>query len=178
MNIDWIFIAFCAFCAFVHIECIRGGRDAKPGEFPYQVLIRNRALNSRCGGGILNDNYILTAAYCVWAAQPKELYVRGGITALFENGTVIDINQITMHPTYDMISSVNNIALLRTAKRIEFTNCIEPIDMSPFTVAEQDSNVTVVGWGLNGEVHLLKSCICESFSASVFCCTKLHHLMR
>lgn len=43
---------------------IVGGYDAKNGEFPYQVSIR---INNKhfCGGSILNQYYILTAAHCL-----------------------------------------------------------------------------------------------------------------
>lgn len=43
---------------------IVGGSDAEPGQFPYQVSLRNQHSHT-CGGSILNENWILTAAHCV-----------------------------------------------------------------------------------------------------------------
>lgn len=46
---------------------IIGGIDAAPNSWPWQALIYVHLENSipRCGGTILSDQYILTAAHCV-----------------------------------------------------------------------------------------------------------------
>lgn len=46
---------------------IVGGRKAHPGEFPYQVRlnIRSRRGSSLCGGVIIDQRHILTAAHCL-----------------------------------------------------------------------------------------------------------------
>lgn len=43
---------------------IVGGGDAESGQFPYQISLRNRNSHT-CGGSILNEKWILTAAHCV-----------------------------------------------------------------------------------------------------------------
>lgn len=50
-------------CAEIKDRII-GGENARPGQFPYQVSLQcgNRHI---CGGSILNEKYILTAAHCV-----------------------------------------------------------------------------------------------------------------
>lgn len=46
---------------------IVGGTKAEPGEFPYQVRlnIRSRRGTSLCGGVIIDQRHILTAAHCM-----------------------------------------------------------------------------------------------------------------
>lgn len=46
---------------------IVGGTKAEPGEFPYQVRlnIRSRRGSSLCGGVIIDQRHILTAAHCM-----------------------------------------------------------------------------------------------------------------
>ena len=41
-----------------------GGHDAEPGQFPHQIsLLKNNA--HTCGGSIIGEKHILTAAHCV-----------------------------------------------------------------------------------------------------------------
>ena len=43
---------------------IVGGRQAQKGQFPYQVTLQVFGEHF-CGGSILNEKWILTAAHCV-----------------------------------------------------------------------------------------------------------------
>ncbi|CAG2119520.1 unnamed protein product, partial [Medioppia subpectinata] len=57
---------------------IVGGNEASRGQFPYQVLLRMRRRDNRvmiCGGSILNERWILTAAHCVTNERTGDPYV-------------------------------------------------------------------------------------------------------
>ncbi|XP_073741733.1 coagulation factor IX isoform X2 [Callorhinus ursinus] len=43
---------------------IVGGKDAKPGQFPWQVLL-NGKVDAFCGGSIINEKWVVTAAHCI-----------------------------------------------------------------------------------------------------------------
>lgn len=55
---------------------IVGGSKAEPGEFPFQVRlnIRSRRGSSLCGGVIIDQRHILTAAHCMttWYVWPRD----------------------------------------------------------------------------------------------------------
>ncbi|XP_037656056.1 coagulation factor X isoform X2 [Choloepus didactylus] len=55
---------------------IVGGRDCKDGECPWQALLINEENEGFCGGTILSEYYVLTAAHCLH--QAKKFKVRVG----------------------------------------------------------------------------------------------------
>merc|ERR1712035_202570 len=69
---------------------IVGGEEAADGEFPWQVSLRSiGALGAThfCGGSIINENWILTAAHCCAGQIPATMHVVAGGIKLnnFEN---------------------------------------------------------------------------------------------
>lgn len=47
---------------------IVGGEEATPGSWPWQVLLTSSSTGTSsqfCGGSLLNDRWVLTAAHCV-----------------------------------------------------------------------------------------------------------------
>lgn len=59
-----------------------GGDNAHDGEFPYQVSIRNREIHD-CGGAILNEYWILTAAHCLKGFALHYIIFKSSIAMLF-----------------------------------------------------------------------------------------------
>ena len=53
---------------FSRFSRVMNGEEAKFAEFPYMVYIRMLTINNRfdiCGGSLLSDRWIVTAAHCV-----------------------------------------------------------------------------------------------------------------
>ena len=65
---------------------IVGGTDAKPGSWPWQVLLDNKAFEGpvACGGSILIPYWVITAAHCVdFGPDPATFTLTVGKTPLF-----------------------------------------------------------------------------------------------
>src|SRR4051812_23613580 len=56
-------------------ERIVGGRIARDGEFPWTVSVHSNG-HFKCGGSILDNFHILTAAHCLQRAKPSEVTIR------------------------------------------------------------------------------------------------------
>ncbi|KAM4621615.1 coagulation factor IXa [Polymixia lowei] len=135
---------------------IVGGEVVIPGEIPWQVaLIAQPSGQLFCGGSILNEQWVVTAAHCLVEGQGS-FNIRVGEHNIYINeGTEQDheVLEQYMHPRYDAEVSMYNhdIALLRLKTPINFSTTARPICLGPkdFTEAlvKEGSAATVSGWG-------------------------------
>ncbi|XP_053685274.1 brachyurin-like [Sabethes cyaneus] len=110
---------------------VTNGQEATPGQFPYQIALLSTFAGGTglCGGSVLTNNYILTAAHCVQNAQ--------GGTAIIgaHNRNVIEASQqriafgsggITIHAGYTPTNIRNDIAVVRLNSAIAFNDRVQP----------------------------------------------------
>ncbi|XP_045490219.1 chymotrypsin-2 [Pieris rapae] len=123
-----------------------GGKDAPDGALPYQVSVQNQNKFPFCGGAIIADRWILTAAHCLTNKKAKDLSVLAGTNNKKSGGTRYKIDKIVKHEKYTDRPNVNDIALLRTKEKIKFTKKVKAIE-----VATKDPKVgekcKLSGWG-------------------------------
>lgn len=134
---------------------IIGGENAVEGQFPYQAIFRGRpnsGIQFFCGGAIISDRFILTAAHCSGfdeAPDPKNTLVIVG--ALYNSvGVVIEPEQIIRHEKWSLYKIKNDISLIRTATRIVFSRTIQPIAL-PKHNDTGNTPVIFAGWGRDSE---------------------------
>lgn len=129
---------------------IVGGRDAQRGQFPHQVSLRN-ANGHFCGGSILNNNWILTAAHCLQETngEPARIRVIVGALRRLNDGVEHAVTRIFNHPQYRPTVLANDIALIRLARPIQYTEYVRPVVLPSVNLAGQGPvNVQVSGWGV------------------------------
>ncbi|XP_047023328.1 trypsin-3-like [Helicoverpa zea] len=125
---------------------IVGGHEANIEDFPHQVVftVKNSYL---CGGFIVSENYILTAAQCVMRVHPRDVVLRAGSTNR-KNGTIIPIAELIPHPEYDDPAIDKDVALMRTVNPIKYTDTIQPVKLPELNrTMVSDTMVQVSGWG-------------------------------
>lgn len=92
------------------------------------------------------------------------------------DGIAIDVDKITPHEEFDPWSLKNDIAIIRTAKEIEFNDQIQSIPLPNENVADE-TPLIISGWGKNGddsrpdllqyiEVQTLERTECEKYYSS------------
>ncbi|TMW52759.1 hypothetical protein DOY81_002163 [Sarcophaga bullata] len=129
-----------------------------------------------CGGSLINNRYVLTAAHCIptdnekhvklsavrlgeWniTTDPDCQIIRNGGKACADPHLDVGIEQIHVHPDYRVNAKnegpfqYNDIALIRLDRDIHFTDFIQPIclPVRPFQRTEIFDGVVmyVAGWG-------------------------------
>ncbi|XP_056456349.1 coagulation factor IXa [Gadus chalcogrammus] len=135
---------------------IVGGLDVSPGEIPWQVgLIHRPSGLLFCGGSILSELWVITAAHCL-VEGGQDFFVRAGEHNIdIEEGSEqdLEVREEFFHPRYNATVSLYNhdIALLRLQSSIRFSPMVVPICLGPKAFAEtlvkDCSPGTVSGWG-------------------------------
>ncbi|KAH8394506.1 hypothetical protein KR215_001932 [Drosophila sulfurigaster] len=153
------------------LDRIYNGNDTALDEFPWMALLEytnsegQRELN--CGGSLINNRYILTAAHCVTGQISVEVgqltTVRLGEYDISKeidcvrnvcNRPVIEIGieEVIVHPQYnaDDNNRHNDIALIRLNQQVELNEYIIPVCLplvSTRAAINTNDKLTVSGWG-------------------------------
>uniref|UniRef100_UPI0037E75700 coagulation factor IXa n=1 Tax=Semicossyphus pulcher TaxID=241346 RepID=UPI0037E75700 len=138
------------------IKRIVGGKVVLPGEIPWQAaLIARPSGHLFCGGSILSERWVITAAHCLMEGQGSFFIRLGDHNIYLKEGTEQDheVFEKHVHPRYNATLSLYNhdIALLFLKSPITFSTTVRPICIGPkaFTEAlvKESSPATVSGWG-------------------------------
>lgn len=132
---------------------IIGGESTKIESYPYQISIQqevNGVYYHGCGGSIISDNYVLTAAHCLKSFQPQDLKVRAGASFYKEGGSLHQVESFVLHRDYDASGApVHDIAVIRVEPPFKFDETRQPIELfGADDVAKSGAPGIVTGWGL------------------------------
>ena len=106
---------------------IVNGLESVPHSFPWSVSLQYRGVHD-CGGVILDQRHILTAAHCLdYATDLPNYQARVGAHDRRSSGQLIPVAQLILHPQYNQQRSTNDIGIIRLAAPITFTQQIQPI---------------------------------------------------
>lgn len=123
-----------------------GGADAREGQFPFQVSLRLPLNKHFCGGSILSDRWVITAAHCTIDQKPSSISVAVGTIQVSE-GEIYDVMRVINHEGYNSNRVFNDVSLLKTASSIEFSALVQPIAIRSSTRNAKEV-ATASGWGL------------------------------
>ncbi|XP_066591880.1 ovochymase-2-like [Prorops nasuta] len=136
---------------------IIGGQEVFANEFPWAVSIIGNNTHLICGGSIINDFYIITAAHCQSVRYKKdEIKIVVGehnICKASSRTVVFSIDKLIIHPKYNKKKYFADIMLIKVNMQITFNKFVRPICLPKFDARLNvglrfgGQTVSVLGWG-------------------------------
>jgi len=145
-------LAGLATCASLDKDRIVGGEEATPHEFPWQVSLRRKSDNFHfCGGSVLNENTVISAAHCtvIWDSPEQVVVVAGDHNQAVDEGTeqTVNVAKLTVHENYqDGKAFENDIALWSLAEPLVMNEYVAGVPL-PLKGEQSEGECTVTGWG-------------------------------
>ncbi|XP_038120367.1 uncharacterized protein LOC119770118 isoform X2 [Culex quinquefasciatus] len=131
--------------------------DSEFGEYPWQVAILKKDPKESvyvCGGTLIDNQYIVTAAHCVKTYNGFDLRVRLGEWDVnhdveFYPYIERDVISVQVHPEYYAGTLDNDLAILKMDKPVDFTNTphISPACLPDKFADFSGQRCWTTGWG-------------------------------
>ena len=124
---------------------IIGGQPAADGQYPWMVALAAAADPSYnfCGGSLVDDDVVLTAAHCTIDSAPGDVVIRHGSVDITATD-VYEVADIHVADAFDRETMANDWSLIKLAEPIPGA---EPI---PLATEDQEDwgSLEVAGWGI------------------------------
>jgi len=142
-------------------ECIKDGRivngqESGCNEWPWQVGVVARegdavSTSPFCGGTLINQNHVITAAHCMPGATTANIAIMIGDHDKNVNEpaqAAYGVSAIYNHPDYNSETQANDITVLRLSADVDTTK-FSPACFPSFETGQElnGKNGTISGWG-------------------------------
>merc|ERR1711887_124050 len=125
---------------------IIGGEEAPEHEFPWQISLRNLGSHI-CGGSIINEMQVITAAHCVAGALPiLDTVIAGAHHRILEGGhQKRSIQSMEAHEDHNNPQFNNDVAIITVKEAFDFSDPnVQPIEIFTSVDAEIPADTCVI----------------------------------
>ncbi|NXM25131.1 CTRL protease, partial [Oxyruncus cristatus] len=130
-------------------ERIVNGQSAVPGSWPWQVSLQTRTGSHFCGGSLINQYWVVTAAHCNF--NPNAHVVVLGEYDLSSSAEAVQVRTVSTaitNPGWDPNTMNNDITLLRLSSPAQLGPRVAPICLAPANlVLPNNAQAVTTGWG-------------------------------
>lgn len=112
---------------------IVAGQEAVPHSWPWQASIQ---LNGYwpaahfCGGALVRNDIVITAAHCVQGLRPEELVVKLGSHSLAHDDASVQIRSVStyaLHSNFQPHDLTHDVAVLKLSPPVNYTAHVRPV---------------------------------------------------
>uniref|UniRef100_A0A1D1XIB2 Chymotrypsin BI n=1 Tax=Anthurium amnicola TaxID=1678845 RepID=A0A1D1XIB2_9ARAE len=133
---------------------IFNGDVARQGQFPYQAAIFID-LSVFCGGSLINEKWVLTAAHCVDGGNVWYVLLGGteSITPVQDGRETHVTRGGYLHPKYDSHRIINDVGVIQLRRAARLSSYIQTVALTPAGATYLGRTGTVSGYGRTDDVN-------------------------
>jgi len=131
---------------------IVAGSPAAICEFPsiVHMLIKKASGTFACGGTLIDNQHVLTAAHCFGAGVTK-VQVNIGTNMNDRPGEhLITAAEVMVHKQFTERPMRNDIAMVRLSRPVTFSRCVQPAKLARAGQNFDNARCVAAGWGKQG----------------------------
>ncbi|XP_063044888.1 serine protease isoform X2 [Engraulis encrasicolus] len=128
---------------------IVNGEEAVPHSWPWQVSLQDYTGFHFCGGSIVNENWVVTAAHCNVRTSHRVIVGEHNKGVSGEDIQTMRVQQVFTHPNWNAYTINNDIALIKLTTPIQLNTHVSPVCLAETSDVFADGMKCVTsGWGL------------------------------
>eukprot|EP00076_Gallus_gallus_P003881 NP_001264554.1 chymotrypsin-like protease CTRL-1 precursor [Gallus gallus] len=130
-------------------ERIINGQNAVSGSWPWQVSLQTRSGSHFCGGSLINENWVVTAAHCEFSPY-SHVVVLGeyNLNSQTESVQVKTVSKAVTHPNWNSYTLNNDITLLKLSSPAQLGSRVSPVCLAAANLVLSNSlQCVTTGWG-------------------------------